>query len=86
MLDEDVIEKTIVSISNAELLIVGGNTLVVQPAVSFVKYFKEKHPSIINKMETEYNGDTELVIRENIGEVFKKSYERNRVKQCHLIL
>ena len=72
MLDEDVIEKTIVAISNADMLIVGGTSLVVQPAASFIKYFKGKHLVIINKMETDYDGDAELVIRENIGEVFKK--------------
>lgn len=72
MLDEDVIEKTIVAISNADMLIVGGTSLVVQPAASFIKYFKGKHLVIINKMETNYDGDAELVIRENIGEVFKK--------------
>ena len=72
MLDEDVIEKTIVAISNAEMLIVGGTSLVVQPAASFIRYFKGKHLVIINKMETEYDGDAELVIRENIGEVFEK--------------
>lgn len=54
------------------MLIVGGTSLAVYPAASFVRYFRGKHIVIINKSETDYDSNADLVIRENIGEVFRK--------------
>lgn len=72
MLHENVPETTIWHIDNADMLIVGGTSLVVNPAASFVRYFRGKYFVIINKMETPYDHKANLVIRENIGEVFEK--------------
>lgn len=75
MLHKDVPERAIGYIENADLLIVGGTSLVVNPAASFVKYFRGKYFVIINKLETPYDDAADLVIRENIGEVFEKVME-----------
>ena len=54
-----------------DMLIVGGTSLVVHPAASFVRYFRGKYIVIINKTETEYDNNADLVIRDSIGEVFE---------------
>ena len=67
-----VAESAIESIANADMLIVGGTSLAVYPAASFVRYFRGKYIVIINKSETEYDNNADLVIRENIGEVLEE--------------
>lgn len=69
---DGVAESAVDSIGNADMLIVGGTSLAVYPAASFVRYFRGKYIVIINKTETEYDNNADLVIRENIGEVFEK--------------
>ena len=54
------------------MLIVGGTSLA-----SFVRYFKGKYIVMINKSETEYDNNADLVIRENIGEIFRKVMEKS---------
>jgi len=72
---EGVAESAIYHIENADMLIVGGTSLAVYPAASFVRYFRGKYIVMINKSETEYDDNADLVIRENIGEVFEKVME-----------
>jgi len=48
----------------------------VYPAASFVRYFRGKYIVMINKSETEYDNNADLVIRENIGEVFSQVMEK----------
>lgn len=69
---EGVAERAIESIASADMLIVGGTSLAVYPAASFVRYFKGKYIVIINKSETDYDSNAALIIRENIGQVFEK--------------
>ncbi|MBQ4109530.1 MAG: NAD-dependent protein deacylase [Clostridia bacterium] len=73
---DGVAESAILHIANADMLIVGGTSLAVYPAASFVRYFKGKYIVMINKSETEYDGNADLIIRENIGEVFRKVMEK----------
>ena len=67
---EGVAEKAVSYIENADMLIVGGTSLAVYPAASFVRYFGGRYTVIINKSETGYDDKANLVIRNNIGEVF----------------
>lgn len=69
---DGVAESAVEYVSKADMLIVGGTSLAVYPAASFVRYFRGKHIVIINKSETDYDSNADLVIRENIGEVFRK--------------
>ena len=69
---DGVAEAAVKYISDADMLIVGGTSLAVYPAASFVRYFNGKYIVIINKSETGYDNNADLVIRENIGEVFEK--------------
>ena len=68
---EGVAEKAISYIENADMLIVGGTSLAVYPAASFVRYFNGKYIVIINKSETGFDRNADLVIRENICKVFE---------------
>ena len=69
---DGVAEKAVSYIENADMLIVGGTSLAVYPAASFVRYFSGKYVVIINKSETGYDGNANLVVRENIGEFFER--------------
>lgn len=69
---EGVPEAAVEYISKADMLIVGGTSLAVYPAASFVRYFRGKYIVIINKSETEYDTNADLIIRDSIGEVFEK--------------
>ncbi|NMS88693.1 NAD-dependent protein deacylase [Clostridioides difficile] len=68
-LNNDVITKTISAISNADLLIIGGTSLAVYPAASFIDYYKGKYIALINKANTIYDKSASLVINKPIGEV-----------------
>ena len=75
---DGVAEAAVDNIANADFLIVGGTSLAVQPAASFVRYFRGKYLVIINQSETDYEGNADLVIRDRIGEVFQKTMKEIR--------
>ncbi len=64
----DTIIKTEEVLAQADLLIVGGTSLTVYPAASFIHLYKGDNLVIINKTETPYNNEAILVINESIGE------------------
>ncbi len=69
-LKEDVVMKAIDAISKADLLIIGGTSLAVYPAASYINYFHGKHLVIINKDSTPYDMRADLVINDKLGNVF----------------
>ena len=70
-LNEEVIEKSIKAIQNADLLLVVGTSLTVYPASSFIRYFQGKHLVIINKDTTPLDNLANLIIKEDIKKTFK---------------
>ena len=68
-LDIKVMDKAEMAIREADMLIVGGTSLVVYPAAGFLNYFKGRHLVLINKSKTSYDYMAELVVNEAIGEV-----------------
>ena len=68
-LDDKTVVGAINSISKADLLIVGGTSLVVYPAAGFIDYFKGKHIVLINKSTTSLDTRADLVINHSIGRV-----------------
>ncbi len=56
----------------ADVLIVGGTSLAVYPAAGLIRYFRGRHLVLVNRGKTPYDGDAELIIRDNIGEVFSQ--------------
>ena len=71
-LDSDIIRQSILAISEADMLIIGGTSLVVYPAASFIDYFQGKYVVVINMGETGKDSMADLVIREPIGKVMSQ--------------
>lgn len=70
-LDEYTLTKSIEMISNAELMIVAGTSLMVQPASGLLNYFRGSNLVLINRDTTPYDNIANLVINESLGKVFK---------------
>ena len=71
-LDEEVLSGSIEAIREADLLIVGGTSLNVYPAAGLLGYFRGKHLALVNRDRTPWDGEADLVLHENIGEVFQE--------------
>ena len=71
MLDES-FDKATKAIYQADMLIVAGTSLIVQPASSLVNLFKGKYLVIINHDETCYDTRANLVIHANLNNIFQK--------------
>jgi NAD-dependent deacetylase len=71
-LDEDNIKNAIYYISKCDTLIIGGTSLNVYPAASFINYFHGNNLIIINKDVTKEDSNATLVIHEPISQVFTK--------------
>ena len=69
-LNQEVLKKAINEIQQCDTLIVGGTSLIVQPAASLVSYFRGKYLIVINKDETPLDNMAFLVIHDSIGKVF----------------
>ena len=75
-LDNNVLKKAKNAISSCDTLIVGGTSLLVEPACSLIKlYFNGKNLIIINKDTTDFDSKATLVINESLGTVFKEILE-----------
>ncbi|MDR1620464.1 MAG: NAD-dependent protein deacylase [Clostridiales bacterium] len=67
-LDDAVIEAAVSHISAADLLIVGGTSLVVYPAAGLLRYFSGDNLVVINKSDTAVDEQAALCIHAPIGE------------------
>lgn len=70
-LDEEILEKSIDYIRNAEVLIIGGTSLVVYPAAGLINYFNGDKLILINKSSTSMDSKADLVINDYLGKVFE---------------
>ncbi len=71
-LDDHVITGAVEAISEADMLIIGGTSLVVYPAAGLIRYFRGKHLVLINKSETQADSNCDLVIHDSLGKVFEQ--------------
>ena len=71
-LDDSTITNSILAIQNADVLIVAGTSLTVQPASSLINYFSGKYLVLINKDSTPYDYKANLVINDSLGKVFSE--------------
>ncbi|MCR5416503.1 MAG: NAD-dependent protein deacylase [Pseudobutyrivibrio sp.] len=70
-LPEDQVEGAINAIASADMMIIGGTSLTVYPAASFVNYFRGKYLVIINQSDLSVKkAENTLIIRDRIGQVF----------------
>lgn len=68
-LDDKTMSEAIYHISNADMLIIGGTSLVVYPAAGMVCYFRGDKLVLLNKSTTSADEHATLCIRESIGQV-----------------
>ena len=71
-LDDDVVSGAIRAIAAAQVIIVGGTSLVVYPAAGLLRYFHGDKIVLINKGETSISHSADLVITEPIGQVLSQ--------------
>ncbi len=71
-LDDNIVDGAIKAISKADMLIIGGTSLVVYPAAGFIRYFKGRHLVMINKSETQADSMADLVLHKSLGSVFEQ--------------
>ena len=68
-LDEEVLEKSVYAIAKADLMIVGGTSLMVSPANGLIRYFRGGNLVLINKDRIPYDNLANLVINDSLGKV-----------------
>lgn len=68
-LDEGTLYGALDAIQKADLLIVGGTSLVVYPAAGLIQYFRGSHLVLINRDRTGMDSQADLVIHDSIGKV-----------------
>ena len=71
-LDETVMDKALDYIRNADMLIIGGTSLVVYPAAGLVRYYRGHKLVVINKGTVGSDLGADLVIDGPIGQVFSQ--------------
>jgi len=71
-LDEDTLTSAVEHITRADMLIIGGTSLVVYPAAGLVRYYRGKRLVVINKTEVGRELGADLVINGAIGEVLSQ--------------
>lgn len=72
-LDNKVVNHTVNALLNADLLIIGGTSLAVYPAASFIDYFNGDSIVLINKSSTGYDSKASLLINDSIGKVLSQA-------------
>ena len=68
-LDGNVMQGAINAIAGADMLIIGGTSLVVYPAAGMIDYFRGKYLVVLNRDATSRDKQADLCITDPIGEV-----------------
>lgn len=71
-LDQDILERSIRYIRRADMLIIGGTSLAVYPAAGLINYYQGHKLVLVNRGATPRDGEADLIVRGNIGEVFSQ--------------
>ena len=72
-LSEDVLHRAVHAISEADVLIVGGTSLIVYPAAGLIRYFRGDDLVIINKQPTPADATATLLINQPIGQALSET-------------
>ncbi len=72
-LPKDAVEGAVRAISKADMLIIGGTSLTVYPAASYIYYFHGKHLVVINRepLHISLRKGQDMEINDSIGSVFR---------------
>ena len=71
-LDMEIFSQAAQAIREADLLIIGGTSLVVYPAASLIQYLQGEKLVVINRTSIPQDKQADLVIEGKIGQVFSK--------------
>ena len=71
-LNNETLERSVMAIQDADLMIVAGTSLTVYPASGLINYFRGQNLVLINKDATPYDGRANIVINDSLGKVFEK--------------
>ena len=71
-LDQNTIEKSVMAIRRADLLIVAGTSLTVYPAAGLVNYYQGNRLVLINRDATPYDRYADLVFHQSLGDVLSQ--------------
>lgn len=71
-LDQDTIEKSVLAIRSADLMIVAGTSLTVYPAAGLVRYYRGSRLVLINRDETPYDNYANLVFHDSLGSILSQ--------------
>lgn len=74
-LNNHTLQKSVDYIRNADMLIIGGTSLVVYPAAGLIDYYRGNKLVLINKGATSRDSQADLVITDPIGQVFEAVVE-----------
>lgn len=69
-LDMNVMQEAVSYISQADVLIIGGTSLVVYPAAGLIDYYRGNKLVLVNKTPTARDSVADLVVAGSIGEIF----------------
>lgn len=69
-LDANIMQASIQAISSADVLIVGGTSLVVYPAAGLIDYYRGNKLVLVNLAPTSRDHMADLVVAGKIGEIF----------------
>lgn len=71
-LDDKTVSAALNAIETCDTLIIAGTSLTVYPAAGFVRYFSGNHLVLINRDETPFDKNADLVIHDKVGEVLSQ--------------
>ena len=71
-LDQDILEKSVMYLRNADMLIIGGTSLAVYPAAGLISYYRGHKLVLVNRGQTPRDSEADLIVRGNIGQVFSQ--------------
>ena len=69
-LNDETLRSAISYIRNADVLIIGGTSLVVYPAAGLIDYYRGDKLVLVNKTPTGRDNMADLVVQGSIGEIF----------------
>ncbi|MBO4367035.1 MAG: NAD-dependent protein deacylase [Clostridia bacterium] len=77
-LPEDAVQNAVHAIRQADLLIIGGTSLTVYPAASYIRYFRGDHIVVINKehLYLQLDPENDLEINSPIGALFAEAAKK----------
>ncbi|WNQ14157.1 NAD-dependent protein deacylase [Paenibacillus aurantius] len=70
-LDPGVLEAAVQAIAEADVLIVGGTSLTVNPAASLIRHYSGNRLILLNREATPYDDRAQYIVRDSIGGVLR---------------